>query len=202
MKCYTIHLIRHGKTDANLKGLYAGITDISLNDAGRKELEALSAEGLYPEVDMVYSSPLKRCTETAEIIYDGLPVNVINNLSEIDFGEFENKTAAELENNPAYLDFIGGRLQQIPGGEDLAKFTERIVLGFNEVVRHLSQSGYTDAAIIMHGGVIMSLLAACAFPRRNQLEWQSDNGCGYTALITPSLYAKSGVFEVIAQIRP
>lgn len=202
MKSYAIHLIRHGQTDGNANGQYIGVTDLPLNEAGKNELCDLVSEGIYPEVDMVYSSPLKRCTQTAEIIYDGLPIKTVNNLKEFNFGIFEGKTAAELEKDPLYFDFIGGKLTEIPKGENLSEFSKRIVLGFNEVVRDLSQSGYTDAAVIMHGGVIMNLLSLCAFPRKNQLEWNLGNGCGYTAIVTPTLYARSGVIEIIAEIRP
>ncbi len=202
MKSYMINLIRHGSTAANALGQYVGSTDVGLSEAGKEELRELLSTGIYPEVDMLYSSPLKRCTETAHILYEGLPVNIVKDLREFNFGIFEGKTAEELENDPTYRDFIGGRLRQIPEGEDLNEFSNRIVLGFNKVVRHLSQSGYTDAALIMHGGVIMSLLAACAFPRKSQLEWRSGNGCGYSVLVTPSLYARTGAIEVIAEIRP
>ena len=202
MKSYAIHLIRHGQTDGNANGQYIGVTDLPLNEAGKNELRDLVSEGIYPEVDMLYSSPLKRCTQTAEIIYDGLPIKTVDNLKEFNFGIFEGKTAAELEKDPLYFDFIGGKLTEIPKGENLSEFSKRIVLGFNEVVRDLSQSGYTDAAVIMHGGVIMNLLSLCAFPRKSQLEWNLGNGCGYTTIVTPTLYARSGVIEIIAEIRP
>jgi len=48
----------------------------------------------------------------------------------------------------------------------------------------------------MHGGAIMMLLAACAVPRRRPVEWTADPGRGYTLLITPSLYHKSGIVEI------
>ncbi len=56
--------------------------------------------------------------------------------------------------------------------------------------------GYFSAGVIMHGGAIMMLLGACAVPRHKPVEWTSDTGRGYSLLITPSLYHKSGVVEV------
>ena len=60
----------------------------------------------------------------------------------------------------------------------------------------LKNGGYKSAAVIMHGGAIMMLLAAAGLPRRSPVEWTSENGRGYSLLVTPSLYFKSGAFEV------
>jgi alpha-ribazole phosphatase len=48
----------------------------------------------------------------------------------------------------------------------------------------------------MHGGAIMMLLSATAVPRRQTVEWTSENGKGYSVLVTPSLYHSSGIIEV------
>ena len=60
----------------------------------------------------------------------------------------------------------------------------------------MANDGITEAGIIMHGGAIMMLLGVCALPHRRPVEWTSDNGRGYSLLITPSLYHKSGAVEV------
>ena len=57
-----------------------------------------------------------------------------------------------------------------------------------------------EATAVMHGGVMMTLFSLCALPRRRAVEWTSDAGQGYTALITPSLYGRSGVIEIIDTI--
>ena len=58
------------------------------------------------------------------------------------------------------------------------------------------KNGVYNAAAIMHGGAVMMLLSSCAVPRRAAVEWQSENGRGYSVMITPSLYHSSGVIEV------
>ena len=60
-----IFLIRHGATPGNLEGRYIGRTDESLSETGRDEI--LQHE--YPSVDIVFSSPMRRCRETASLIY-------------------------------------------------------------------------------------------------------------------------------------
>ena len=99
MKSYTIHFIRNALTDENLEGRYIGHTDVEIGEEGRAQLGQMKDDLIYPPVDAAFTSPLKRCTETAKILYpDNKPI-VIEGLIEYNFGEFENKTAEELEKN-------------------------------------------------------------------------------------------------------
>ena len=202
MKTYIIHLIRHGQTEGNQKRQYIGRTDLPLSTNGIIEIESLKAIDIYPEVDAVYISPLLRCRQTAEIIFPNREIVSVDNLIEYDFGDFEGKTANELESCKEYFEWTSGKIAAPPNGEDAEEFSARICLGINEVVRHLSGSGGTEAAVVVHGGVIMSLLAASGLPQRPILEWACGNGRGYTVRITPSLYARSGVLEVVGEIPP
>ena len=66
MKTYKIHLIRHGITDANLKGLYIGNrTDLPLCPEGFKQLKDMREDKEYPYIEKLYSSPMLRCRQTA-----------------------------------------------------------------------------------------------------------------------------------------
>ena len=197
MRTYKIHFIRHGLTEANLDGRYIGKTDLPLCSAGIERLEELKTKIDYPYVELVFSSPLARCLETAEIIYPSIEPSVIDELSEYDFGEFENKTALELENEEDYKNWTSGRIPSPPGAEDPKAFTERLALGLNKMVRIMMENGVYDAAAVMHGGAIMTLFSATALPRRATVEWITEDGLGYTAKITPSLYAKSGIIEIV-----
>ena len=70
MKGYRLSIIRHGLTDANDKAIYLGSrTDYSLSKKGISQIVNKMDEYEYPKVQRVYSSPMKRCIETAEIIY-------------------------------------------------------------------------------------------------------------------------------------
>ena len=70
MKTFKLHLIRHGITAGNLQGLYIGSgTDIPLCDEGRAQLADLKERFEYPQVDTVFSSPLMRAVETANILF-------------------------------------------------------------------------------------------------------------------------------------
>ena len=197
MKTFKIHLIRHGLTEGNLKQQYIGTTDLPLAGVGVTELQRLKEESDYPRVDKVYSSPMLRCRQTANILYPGKDVKLVDNMREIDFGEFEGKTANELESLPSYADWAAGRINAAPGGEDNTEFAKRLCVGLNEIVRDMMASGAEHSAVIMHGGAIMMLLSACAVPRKNMVEWTCPAGSGFSILVTPSLYHSSGIVEVI-----
>ena len=197
MKTFKIHLIRHGLTEGNLKQQYIGSTDLPLAAAGVAELKRLKEEADYPRVDLLYSSPMLRCKQTAAILYPDKDIQTVDNLREIDFGEFEGKTANQLEALPAYADWAAGRINAAPGGENNTDFAKRLCVGLNEIVRDMMSKGAEHAAVIMHGGAIMMLLSSCAVPRKSIVEWTCPAGSGYSILITPSLYHSSGVVEVI-----
>ncbi len=200
MKTFKIHLIRHGLTDGNLKQQYIGSTDLPLAAAGVAELNRLKEEIEFPKVEKVYSSPMLRCKQTANILYPHKELYIVDNMREIDFGTFEGKTANELESNPDYLEWAAGRINAAPNGEDNTEFAKRLALGLNEIVRDMMKEGIEHSAVIMHGGAIMMLLASCAVPRKRMVEWTCSAGSGYSILVTPSLYHSSGVIEVIDYI--
>ena len=201
MRSYKIHLVRHGSTDANKEGRYIGAkTDLPLSAEGRRELKTLKEKYRYPWVDIVYSSPLSRCTETARILFPEREIIAVEGMREYDFGEFEGKTAAELDGRPDYTAWASGQMPAPPAGESSKDFTARIVLALNEIVRDMMARECYESALVMHGGAIMMLLAACAVPQNHPAFWTSENGRGYTILITPSLYQKSGIVEAISLI--
>ncbi len=196
MRTYRIHFIRHGLTDANKDGRYIGVTDLPLSEDGAEELMSIRNKGELPEVGMLFSSPLKRCTESCELLFPDSEPIIIDELCEYDFGDFENKTVFELEGTDGYIQWTSGCACP-PNGEDSRAFVERIALGLNKMVRRMMEAEVYEATAVMHGGVMMTLFASCALPQRNAVEWTSPVGGGYTALITPSLYGRSGVIEII-----
>lgn len=197
MKTLTIHLIRHGETVANTEGKYIGVTDLALTMEGADALEKLAADGIYPNVEQLYSSPLKRCLQTGVLIYPEKNAVPVPNLSEYNFGVFEGLSGVELENDENYKKWIAGTIDAPPEGESNKDFTVRICVGLRQIVEDMLSHNINTSAVITHGGVIMTLLDAAAVPRRKKFEWMTDSGRGYTIRITPSLYHSSGIVEVI-----
>ncbi len=201
MKSYTIHLIRHGITQGNLLGQYVGRTDLPLAPEGIAQLEDLKRRSPYPVAQVYYTSPLKRCVETLNILYPGAQPIVVNDFRECDFGDWEGKTAQELAGGEDFAAWMeSNQAVTPPNGESGGEFMQRVCAAFEKVVEGMLRSGTSSAVIVAHGGTIMSILSAYGLPRANFYDWMTDNGCGYSLRITPGLWMRSMVAEVYAMI--
>lgn len=200
MKSYTINLIRNALTDENLEGRYIGHTDVEISEEGKAQLLQMKDELVYPPVEALFTSPLKRCVQTANILYPENKPIVIDGFIEYNFGEFENKTAEELEKNPVFPKWLAGEPGiQPPFGESNEDFEKRVRDTFEKVADGLLKTGITSAAIVTHGGVIMAILAAYGIPELPMHEWMAPSGCGFTIKINPSLWMRMRKFEVFSE---
>ncbi|MBQ4258566.1 MAG: histidine phosphatase family protein [Clostridia bacterium] len=200
MKSYVIHLIRHGLSEGNLKGQYIGVTDSPLSAQGAREIHRLKKNGIYPTAQRYFSSPLSRCIETLAILHPKAQPEIIEDFRESSFGEWEGKTAKELEGNPAFQKWMRGESAEIPGGENGGHFMARVCTAFEKLVEDLMSQGNTSALIVTHGGVIMTILTAYGLPKAKFYDWMTDNGCGYSMRITPGLWMRSQVAEVFQKL--
>ena len=179
MKTFKLHLIRHGMTAGNLQGLYIGSgTDIPLCDEGRAQLAELKERFEYPQVDTVFSSPLLRAVETANILFpDAKHTFTVHDLREAGFGKFENKPVKELVHD-----------------EDFKKW---ITPGSNYLPEGAEPTDQFHARCATHGGVIMSRLSQRAVPTRHPEQWMADPGCGYTVQTDVQLWMRDRLVEAI-----
>lgn len=201
MKNYTLFLIRHGLTQANLDGKYLSYTDLSLCDEGYIAIKRNADDEMYPDVQKVYSSPLKRCLETADIIYPDRFVKGIENLRECNLGEFENKTQSELEGVPEYIEWLkGGFSAKAPGGESGEEFTLRCLNGLEEIFKDMMSEGITRGAVITHGGVIMNLLSGFGLPKDRPAAYILKPGEGYMINLSTFLWQKGPAFEIVGKL--
>lgn len=201
MKSYVIHFIRHGSIDETLAGKYIGTTDVLLSDKGKMSLKKLNFDYAYPQPAVVFTSPLKRCTETCKILFPNIKPLVIDALSECNFGEWENKTAEELKTEPDFEKWLAGDTSvKPPRGESNDDFVRRICKMFESIVDGLMKTGTTECAIVTHGGIIMTLLAVYGLPQAKPFEWAMDNGCGYSLRVTPMLWQRDKVCEVFSTL--
>lgn len=201
MKTYTVYLIRHALTQGNLEGRYIGQTDEELCKEGIEQLQAMKNDYGYPYPDVVFTSGLKRCKQTAAILYPDKPPIEMRGFEECDFGEFEGHTAEELEPYEEFSQWLSGGEDARPlNGESNKEFAERVCDCFSKTVEGLLKTGTQKAAIITHGGVIMTILSAFGLPELPMTEWLCPSACGYTIRITPSLWSKINKVEVINEI--
>ncbi|MBQ6779662.1 MAG: bifunctional adenosylcobinamide kinase/adenosylcobinamide-phosphate guanylyltransferase [Treponema sp.] len=204
-------VFRHGATEANLLRRYAGAgTDIDLCDEGKKQVERTkklltSYAAEFPvhlkksllEPEIVYVSPMRRCVQTAEILYPRAKKQIVPDFREMDFGLFENRSADELLSDDSvrdlYREFIdsGGTISCPPSvqsaGESVAQFSARSAMAFRRILAEKA-SGHKEnglVTVVAHGGTQMSLFSQfCAWTLGDDLDgaknpyfdWQTDCG--------------------------
>lgn len=130
--------VRHGYSQANEKNIFAGITDVPLTELG-KEQAVLTANYLSQyDIDVLYSSDLKRAVQTAQPIAEqtGLPIILNEKLREMDLGEWEELPfEAVVKNYPKEYDLwmtdVGNAAA--PGGESIAELRKRIITAVEEI---------------------------------------------------------------------
>lgn len=167
--CCEVLAVRHGLTDYNAERRLQGQLDVPLNDTGREqcrkcgaELQRMIRDGHNFTIDAVYSSPLQRARESAEIIREaaGIPCDIVvdNRIKEWNAGilqghlldevsvRFPNEWAAwNKSRDPSYV---------FPEGESFQHRFDRVKDFFLQVAaRHLGQR----ILVVTHGGVMDDL---------------------------------------------
>jgi ribonuclease H / adenosylcobalamin/alpha-ribazole phosphatase len=126
-------LVRHGETAMTVQGRYSGRGDVPLSEQGEAQAMAAAGRvaGISRDVTAVVSSPLTRCTRTAELIaaeLGNVTVTVMPELIECDFGDWEGLTFAEVrERWPEELDrWLDSTAVAPPGGESFKTVAKRV----------------------------------------------------------------------------
>ena len=156
----TIVLVRHGETDWNRDNRFQGHADPPLNDAGREQARVLAEELRGEPFAALYTSPLRRASETAAILGPQLALEprADESLMEVDLGSWSGLTRSEVEERfpvgfARWLEYGHGW----DDGETYEALGGRVVAGLSNIgARH------PDMAVlaVTHGGPIRSALAA------------------------------------------
>lgn len=197
MITYKIHLIRTGRTWDNPWKRYVGQSDIPLSEKGAEELREMRGRFDYPRAEKVFSSPLRRCLQTAEILYPGIGANLLDGLADMNLGAFEGKTFDELRGDEAFTKWLDNSFENTPpGGEPVGEFTQRVVRTLDRIFRTMLDERIASAAVITHGGVIMTLLAGIGLPKLPLHQWAVKNGTGYTLLMSTQMWMRDRAAEI------
>ncbi|MBR6874111.1 MAG: phosphoglycerate mutase family protein [Ruminococcus sp.] len=200
MKNYKIRLIRHGMTSANSEGRYIGVTDTPLSADGIKQLYEKADKLYYPQVQKVYTSPLKRCKQTADILYHDAFTVELGLLAEMNFGDFENKRQEQLYDEPAFKQWIEGGIDAAPpGGESARDVMNRCYEALNIIISDMMYEGFTEAAVITHSGIIVNMLSCFGVPKLRPADYCCDFGEGFEIGITAAMWQRSGAFELLGR---
>jgi broad specificity phosphatase PhoE len=157
-----ILLARHGETDWNRESRFQGHADPALNDLGRQQAGELAEALAGEELAAVYSSPLRRALETAQVIAarHGLDAVPVGGLREVDVGSWQGLTRDEIEQRfpeqfHRWLDYGQGW----DDGETYEEMGKRAIVALQELAaRH---DGNRIVAMT-HGGPIRAALARAA----------------------------------------
>ena len=201
MKGYHISIFRHGLTDANENGVYIGKTDLPLSDAGREALQDKFEQLEYPKVQRVYSSPLERAVQTAEIIFPDREIVIVDDLREMDFGVFEGLPAEELVHLDSFKKWLKGGLDNPPpNGETLRSMMLRCYSALNLMILDMMKEGFTHAGAVTHSGILMNMLSCFGLPKKKPMEFACEPGEGYEILVTAMMWQNGNTFEILGKV--
>ena len=149
--------IRHGAHDYLGRAVAGRLPGVRLNELGREQASHLPERLSLLPIDAVYSGPLERVRETAEPIcrrFD-LPLQVADEFTEIDFGEWTDRTFAELDGDAKWKIFNSYRSSTTPpGGEWMLEVQARVLRRLAEL-----RTRYRFVVIVSHGDAIRATIA-------------------------------------------
>lgn len=184
-----IILMRHGRTKGNIEKRYNGKTDEPLCEEGIAHAHQTGADAT---VTHVIVSPMKRARQTAKIKFPSAEFSIIDDLREMNFGDFEGRTFSELEHDEDYQRWIdSGCTLSCPNGETMADFSDRICRAFESIVRRATAAGTRRLIIVAHGGTLMAILGKYGTPSRVYYEWHVGNCSGYQVRLNDESWDKA-----------
>lgn len=182
----TLILVRHGESAWNKKGIWTGLTDISLSKEGIEESREAAYKLLGKKIDIAYTSVLKRAKETLDIIKNTLnihfPVIEDKALNERDYGVLTGKNKSEIKKEYGEKKFFQIRRGwdvPIPQGETLKDVYNRVVPYYKKDILPKLKTG-KNILIVGHGNSLRALI--------KYLDNMSDKDIANVELKTGEIY--------------
>ena len=180
-------LIRHGRTEWNAEARVQGRTDIPLDAVGRAQAQSIAKRLSSIPLKAIYTSPLLRAAETAQEIaaYHACSVNRIAEMTEINFGAWEGKTAQELEKQYAALwqDWnwiLHPETCREMGAESADDILMRVLNGLDQMLSEQPEDA--TVALISHTMPIKLLVAHLIGLPASKIRALKLANCSYTEL--------------------
>jgi probable phosphoglycerate mutase len=152
----TLTVVRHGETEWNIAMRLQGMQNSNLTERGLEQARQTASALRARKFDVLISSDLERALQTAALIniYHKLPIEKSYSIRERNFGVMEGMTREEIQEKFPET-FQGYMLRkdtyQIPEGESLVQFYQRITEGLEQIV---TQNKGKSVLLITHGGVL------------------------------------------------
>lgn len=171
-----LYIIRHGQTDWNAKGMIQGRQNVPLNQEGRHQAECLARGMSSRPVTVIFSSPQQRALDTARAIAKerNTEIQVLPQLEEIYYGDWEGKTASQIPESERELFEAWWRHPVTvapPHGETLAQVDERCRQAWESIKAHMNG----DGAVVAHGGTLAHLIMLLLKGQEDAREIVVDN---------------------------
>ncbi len=150
-----LYVMRHGERNSSLRGAVGGQLDEPLNKRGIEQAEIASKN--LSDIEVIYTSPLSRCLETAKIVNKKFNVKIItdNQLIERHFGELQgltwNEFAQKYPNLATDPRNNEQRQEYLPSGESIAQVEERVKSFLHHLLKNEKSK---NILIITHAGII------------------------------------------------
>jgi broad specificity phosphatase PhoE len=182
-----LFLVRHGENPANLtKEFSCKLVDYSLTAKGVLQAKQTAEYLQDKDIHEIYSSPLKRAVETAELIATphGLQVVVMANLAEVNVGDLERQPpSAETWalHNSILANWLGGRREvTFPGGENYVTLWHRVRTGLERIVAGKDRR---NIVVVAHGGIFtLTLKDLCRDIDTAWLYTAANHNCSITEI--------------------
>lgn len=174
----SLTLVRHGESEANVAHMLSGWMDVPLTERGRHELEDLRLSVDYPKAEILFSSPLQRCRDTAAILFpDMLPI-VSDRFKEIDFRTLEGTILHSKEEIRSYFaDWVADRPWK--DEETFTPVARRMGVTLETTARDCLEKGIRSATVVMHSGIMrVGLITLFGLPREDFNRMSVANGRG------------------------
>lgn len=154
-------LARHGETKWNVDKVFRGRSEVPLDDIGVRQAELLGKYLSDSKLDAIYSSPVKRALDTANIVagYQRIRTRIADGLTDLDFGEWQSLSEQVVRQRyPTLLDEWHNSPHKIkmPGGESLEDVRRRAV----EVVSNILPEYHGNVLLVSHRVVIKVLVCS------------------------------------------
>ena len=158
-------LVRHGETEWNRQRRVQGLSNLELNETGRKQAEALGRALRNEKVNAIYTSPLRRAQETARAIsrFHNIDLEILDGLKELDVGEVDGMTYEDMKIHHGEFftrwmtDFTSVRL---PGGGFLPELRDQCCTAIQDIVKKERRLESDDrvAVVVTHFFPIMCII--------------------------------------------
>jgi len=164
-----VYLLRHGRIEGHETKRFIGQTDALLDDLGKSQAVAWNKALASIHFNTVYSSSLKRCCQTAQLVCPKQNINIDNRLNEINMGNWDGKTFDEIKKKRVEeFEKRGSQIYQFrpANGESFKDLSDRIfpffnsleTAGLNHEITHGQENSCSNILVITHAGVIRTLI--------------------------------------------